>query len=46
MLRSWTEIDVTKLAGSNINSPENAILMTSNEDKQFGRFGGILTGRQ
>ena len=42
MLRSWTGIDVTKLAGSKINSPENAILMTSDEHKSFGRFRWYL----
>ena len=38
MLRSWTGIDVAKAAGSKINAPENAILMTSGEHKGFGRF--------
>jgi len=42
MLRSWTEIDVKKLAGSKINSPENAILMTYDQHKEFGRFRWYL----
>jgi hypothetical protein len=38
MLRSWTGIDFMKPVGSNINSPENAIYMTSDEHDLFGRF--------
>ncbi|KAH9171033.1 hypothetical protein EDB89DRAFT_1973712 [Lactarius sanguifluus] len=38
MLQSWTRIDFKTLVGSNINSPMNAIYMTSIEHDMFGRF--------
>jgi hypothetical protein len=38
MLRSWTQIDLMALVGSNINSPTNAIYMTMMEHIAFGQF--------
>ncbi|KAF8873784.1 hypothetical protein BD779DRAFT_1451444, partial [Infundibulicybe gibba] len=38
MLMSWTNIDIKKLAGTGINSPENAIFMTADEYFSFGQF--------
>jgi hypothetical protein len=38
MLRSWTGIDFMTPVGSNINSPANAIYMTSDEHGLFRRF--------
>jgi hypothetical protein len=38
MLQSWTRIDFMTLVGSNINSPANAIYMTSEEHGLFGQF--------
>lgn len=38
MLQSWTRVDISKLAGSNINSPENGIFMTASEHLDFGTF--------
>ncbi|KAJ6600191.1 hypothetical protein B0H10DRAFT_2441155 [Mycena sp. CBHHK59/15] len=38
MLQSWTNLDLGKLVGSNINSPTNAIFMTADEHYSFGRF--------
>ncbi|KAH9033503.1 hypothetical protein EDB85DRAFT_1951172 [Lactarius pseudohatsudake] len=38
MLQSWTRIDFKTLVGPNINSPTNAIYMTSIEHEMFGRF--------
>lgn len=38
MFCSWTQVDVTTLTGSNINSPTNAIYMTVQEHKAFGSF--------
>ncbi len=38
MLRSWTQIDLEGLIGSNINSPTTAIYMTRNERAHFGSF--------
>ncbi|KAF8464939.1 hypothetical protein DFH94DRAFT_784376 [Russula ochroleuca] len=38
MLRSWTRIDFKTLIGSNINSPSNAIYMSTQEHSDFGHF--------
>ncbi|KAF8879713.1 hypothetical protein BD779DRAFT_1124475 [Infundibulicybe gibba] len=38
MLISWTNLDVEKLTGPNLNSPANAILMTLTEHSMFGNF--------
>ena len=38
MLRSWTQIDLMPLVGSNVNSPTNAIYMTMTEHIAFGQF--------
>ncbi|KAH8993056.1 hypothetical protein EDB86DRAFT_2830278 [Lactarius hatsudake] len=38
MLQSWTRIDLKTLVGSNINSPMNAIYMTTTEHTMFRRF--------
>ncbi|KAN0132173.1 hypothetical protein V8E53_009939 [Lactarius tabidus] len=38
MLRSWARIDFMALVGSNINSPTNAIYMTTAEHTAFGSF--------
>ena len=38
MLQSWTQIDFKTLVGPNINSPTNAIYMSSEEHRIFGRF--------
>ncbi|KAN0133015.1 hypothetical protein V8E53_009188 [Lactarius tabidus] len=38
MLRSWTRIDFMTLVGPNINSPANAIYMTTEEHHLFGHF--------
>ena len=38
MLRSWSRIDFMALVGSNINSPTNAIYMTTSEHTAFGSF--------
>ena len=42
MLRSWTGIDLDKLVGSKINTPENAILMCREQHLSFGRFKWYL----
>ena len=42
MLRSWTGIDLDKLVGSKINTPENAILMCCEQHLDFGRFEWYL----
>ncbi|KAH9026718.1 hypothetical protein EDB83DRAFT_1926692 [Lactarius deliciosus] len=38
MLRSWTQIDFRTLIGPNIDSPANAIYMTTVEHTTFGHF--------
>ncbi|KAH9170892.1 hypothetical protein EDB89DRAFT_1218022 [Lactarius sanguifluus] len=38
MLRSWTQIDFRTLIGPNIDSPTNAIYMTTVEHATFGHF--------
>ncbi|KAH8995217.1 hypothetical protein EDB86DRAFT_1182462 [Lactarius hatsudake] len=38
MLRSWTQIDFRTLIGPNIDSPANAIYMTTVEHATFGHF--------
>ncbi|KAH8993395.1 hypothetical protein EDB92DRAFT_398703 [Lactarius akahatsu] len=38
MLRSWTQIDLRTLIGPNIDSPANAIYMTTVEHSTFGHF--------
>jgi len=38
ILQSWTQIDIKKVVGSNINSPTNALYMTTSEHRTFGHF--------
>jgi len=42
MLQSWTGIDLDKLVGSKINSPENAILMCRDQHLDFGHYKWYL----
>ena len=42
MLRSWTGIDLGKLVGSKINTPENTILMCYDQHLDFGRYRWYL----
>ena len=42
ILRSWTGIDLDKLVGSKINTPENAILMCRDQHLDFGRYKWYL----
>ncbi|KAL9708594.1 hypothetical protein Ac2012v2_008139 [Leucoagaricus gongylophorus] len=42
MLRSWTGIDLGKLVGSKINTPENTILMCRDQHLDFGRYRWYL----
>ena len=42
MLRSWTGIDLGKLVGSKINTPENTILMCHDQHLDFGRYRWYL----
>ncbi|KAJ6609733.1 hypothetical protein B0H10DRAFT_1652538, partial [Mycena sp. CBHHK59/15] len=45
MLQSWTNLDLRKLVGSDINSPTNAIFMSADEHYSFGRFHFYLDER-
>ncbi|KAL0952337.1 hypothetical protein HGRIS_006617 [Hohenbuehelia grisea] len=38
MLQAWTQLDIRNLSGSQINSPSNAIFMTTTEQDNFGKF--------
>ncbi|KIM47112.1 hypothetical protein M413DRAFT_422839 [Hebeloma cylindrosporum] len=42
MLQSWTQIDLQSLAGTKINSPANAILLSSLEHEAFRKFNIYL----
>ncbi|KAJ7121020.1 hypothetical protein C8R44DRAFT_853342 [Mycena epipterygia] len=42
MLQLWTNVDLGKLAGSNINSPSNTIFMTGGEQDSFRTFDFYL----
>jgi len=38
ILQSWTQIDIKEVVGSKINSPANALYMTTSEHRAFGHF--------
>jgi hypothetical protein len=38
MLQQWTSLDILGLAGANINSPSNAILLSADNHYWFGDF--------
>ncbi|KAK0496638.1 hypothetical protein EDD18DRAFT_1163175 [Armillaria luteobubalina] len=44
LLRNWTSIDFRALSGSDINTPKNAIFMTSDCHKDFGNFQFYFDG--